>query len=118
MKRAFVVFSVFLIAVLPVRGETTMAEVRRLKVAVALLDYPVEQNKVRDALGIPAEVTHSFGSEDWKRGTYWIWPLYRLGDGSSYYALKVFYSSNTKETTGRTPLITAIEVIFFSIDGG
>lgn len=95
-------------------------EVRRLTIAVALLDYPIEQSNVRDALGIPKGVEPSWGSgesEGAKRGTYWVWPLLRATDGS-YFALKAFYSDDTKKTTGRYPLITAIEVVYCAANAG
>jgi hypothetical protein len=89
-------------------------EIRRLTIAAALLDYPIEQSKIHDALGIPKEVEPSMGtSEDdgAKRGSYWLWPLRDTADGGSF-ALKVFYSADTKETTGRYPLITGIDVVY------
>jgi len=98
----------------------SQAEVKRLTIAAALLDYPIEQSKVRDALGIPKGVEPSFGSrenEGAKRGSYWHWPLRRGPDGSSF-ALKVYYSDDTKETTGRNPLITAMEVVYRAANAG
>ena len=95
-------------------------EVKRLTIAAALLDYPIEQGKIYDALGIPKGLEPSMGSgenEGAKRGTYWLWPLLRAADGSSF-ALKVFYSNDTKETTGRYPLITAIEVVYRAANAG
>jgi len=95
-------------------------EVKRITIAAALLDYPIEQSKVRDALGLPKGVEPSLGSvenEGAKRGTYWLWPLLRATDGS-YFALKAFYSNDTKETTGRYPLITAIEVVYCAANAG
>jgi hypothetical protein len=91
-------------------------EVKRLILAVALLDYPIEQGKIRDALGIAKEVVPTWGGsglDEDKRGTYWIWPLIRNDDGS-YYALKAIYSADTKGTTGRYPLITSMEVVYFA----
>lgn len=100
--------------------QVSQDEVERLTIAAALLDYPIEQSKVRDVLGIPKEVERSWGSREndgAKRGTYWIWPLLRSTDGS-YYALKTFYSNDTKETTGHSPLITAIEVVYVAGNAG
>ncbi len=92
-------------------------EVKRLIVAVALLDYPVEQAPVREALGISDSVKPAWGGGGGTigdaRGSYWIWPIQRF-EGGSYYAIKVIYSSDTMETTGRPPLITAMAVIYFS----
>ncbi|HEY4247215.1 MAG TPA: hypothetical protein VGM64_10185 [Lacunisphaera sp.] len=96
------------------KTQVSRDEVRRLTIAVALLDYPIEQSKVRDAVGIPNGVDLSWGSsenEGSKRGSYWYWPLLNTPDGSSF-ALKVFYSADSKKTTGRYPLITAIEVVY------
>src|SRR5258708_2790330 len=63
-------------------------EVWRLTLAVALLDYPIEQSKIREALGIPETVKPTLGgvTDDW-RDTYWLWFLTEFDDGS-YYALK------------------------------
>ena len=102
------------------KASVSQDEVKRLIIAVALLDYPIEQDKVRDVLGIPKGVEASWGSsekEGAKRGTYWLWPLLRARDGSDF-ALKVFYSNYTKETTGRYPFITAIEVVYRAANGG
>jgi len=101
-------------------AQVSQDEVKRLTIAAALLDYPIEQTKVRDALGIPKGVEPSMGSgenEGAKRGSYWLWPLLRSSDGSSY-ALKVFYSNDTKEKTGRHPLITAIDVVYRAANAG
>jgi hypothetical protein len=101
-------------------ARVSRAEVKRLTIATALLDYPIEQNKIRDALGIPKEVEPSIGSfekEGAKRGSYWLWPLLRTAD-DSYFALKAFYSDDTKETTGRYPLITAIQVVYYAANVG
>jgi hypothetical protein len=98
----------------------SQAEVKRLTIAAALLDYPIEQSKVRDALGIPKGVEPSLGSrenEGARRGSYWLWTLLRAPDGS-YFATKAFYSDDTKRTTGRHPLITAIEIVFYAANAG
>lgn len=95
-------------------------EVRRLTLAAALLDYPVDQTKVRDALGIPKGVEPAFGStedEGAKRGIYWLWPLLRATDGS-YFALKAYHSADSERTTGRVSLITAIEVVYCAANAG
>lgn len=102
------------------KAQVSPEEVKRLTIATALLDYPIEQSKVRDALGIPKGVEPSWGSNESEglgRGTYWLWPLLRKSDGS-YFALKAYYSNDTKETTGRHPLITAIEVVYCAGNAG
>ena len=101
-------------------AQVSQDEVKRLTIAAALLDYPIEQSKVREALGIPKGVEPSSGSredEGAKRGTYWLWPLLRAADGSRF-ALKAYYSDDSTRTTGRYPLITAIEVVYCAADAG
>jgi hypothetical protein len=101
-------------------AQVSQEEVKRLTIAAALLDYPIEQNELRDALGIPKGVEPSWGSsenEGAKRGSYWLWPLLRSTDGS-YFALKAYYSNDSKQKTGRYPLITAIEVVYCAANAG
>ena len=90
------------------------AEVGRLALAAALLDYPVEQVRLRDALGIPAGV-HSTGggyeNEGARKGAYDLWPLTQDAAGGRY-SLKTYYSGDTMETTGRYPLIITVEVVY------
>jgi len=91
-------------------------EVKRLVLIAALLDYPIEQNRIHSLLGIPDELKPAWGAGGVMgdtRGMAMFWPLYKLPDGSSY-ALKVFYSHDTEKTTGRIPLITSIEVVYLS----
>jgi len=88
------------------------AEIGRLILATALLDYPIEQIKFREAVGIPDTLKSSFGSYDRERKvSYYYWPLADTSDGGSY-TLKTYYSRDTMQTTGRGRLITEVEVIY------
>ena len=92
-------------------------DIKRLTLMVTLLDYPIEQTKMHGLLGLPESVRpalSSTGPIDDARGMPWFWPLDQLPDSVANSRLKVFYSNDTKQTTGRYPLINFIEVVYRS----
>ena len=96
------------------------SEISRLALIVALLDYPIEQIQVYSLLGLPKEIQPAWGSNlglaSEQRGAVWYWPLSELEDGAVF-CLRAFYSPDTMETTGRIPLITAMEVVYRDTNG-
>lgn len=87
-----------------------MAEIRRLSIAAALVDYPVSQGEFRELIGLPAGMRYSFG-ELLPNVDYRLMPLRRENDGS-YYALAVVVSYEKAATPGETKDILSMSVVF------
>lgn len=102
------------------KNEVSVSEVRRLMVAVALLDYPIARDKIDDAIGIPPGVHETFGRggmmRDPRGDESWIWPLvYAPGGGE--YALKSI-NRWVESPNGRYNSIVAMNVVFSGPMGG
>jgi len=91
----------------------SLSEIGRLVLATGLVDYPIEQHKFREAIGIPEHMKSSISTDDRNgRGAYLLWHLAERADGDSY-EMRAYYSRDTMETTGRYPLIIGAEIAYF-----
>ncbi len=87
------------------------AEIKRLALAVALVDYPVDQVAFRNLIGLSAQPDGGMsGYVSDPRGMFELWDLAHLPDGSRY-RLKANHTSDSMQTTGRYPEVSNAEVI-------
>jgi hypothetical protein len=118
LSRLLVLFVCICGALFPAepRPNVPPAEIGRLILATALLEYPIEQNKLHEALGLSSNLRSSGGSWDYKKqASCLIWPLAETAEGGTY-VMHTFLSNDTMETTGRYPLITGA-VVVYSVSG-